>query len=149
MNRQWLFLAALCAAAAVHAAQEQQVYKWTDAAGIVHYSDAPPPKDVQNVQTVRVTGGDRPHAVPTENTEAATAAAAANGAGQQAANGPVADTPDNRAKACSTARRNLELLQSKYAVAVTGPDGKPAPMDDKARQSQITDANAQVTLFCK
>lgn len=29
----------------------QQMYRWTDAEGRVHYSDQPPPKDAKNVQT--------------------------------------------------------------------------------------------------
>ncbi|CAG0986133.1 hypothetical protein BURK2_02121 [Burkholderiales bacterium] len=31
-------------------AQGQQMYRWTDAEGRVHYSDQPPPKDAKNVQ---------------------------------------------------------------------------------------------------
>jgi hypothetical protein len=55
-----LIVLALCFAAASAYAEQGQVYKWTDAGGVVHYSDAPPPKDVTNVQTVKVSGGDRP-----------------------------------------------------------------------------------------
>ena len=29
----------------------QQMYRWTDAEGRVHYSDQPPPKDAKNIQT--------------------------------------------------------------------------------------------------
>ena len=46
--RNTLLLALLLAAAPVLA---QQMYRWTDAEGRVHYSDQPPPKDAKNVQT--------------------------------------------------------------------------------------------------
>ena len=141
---------ALCFAAATAHAGQGQVYKWTDAGGVVHYSDAPPPKDVTNVQTVRVSGGDRPRAVSMDSSETPEQAKDA-GAGGSSGTQPVSmpDTKENRVKACATARSNLELLNSKFPVAVTGADGKPQALDDKQRQAQIADANAQITLYCK
>ena len=145
MNSKLLLLALLCAAVCAHAA-EGQVYKWTDAAGIVHYSDAPPPKDTQNVQTVRVTGGDRPHAVASENTESSAAKPEGDGAAPAAA--AAAANPaeaELRKKNCQTARANLELLQSNYPVAMA--DGK--ALDDSGRKAQISEANAQVAFYCR
>ncbi|MDR3389293.1 MAG: DUF4124 domain-containing protein [Rudaea sp.] len=148
MNRKLPLLALALVAASAYAA-DAQVYKWTDAAGVVHYSDAPPPKDTLNVQTVRVSGGDRPHAVNNENNETNGAAdkprdtASGNPAPADAS---MADTPDNRAKLCETARGNLELLQSKFPVTITGTS---QPLDDKARQAQVAAANAAVELYCR
>jgi len=141
---------ALCFVAASAYAGQGQVYKWTDAGGVVHYSDAPPPKDVTNVQTVRVSGGDRPRAVSMDNgAEGADQPkdATANSSGMQPTVMP--DNASNRVKACATARSNLELLNSKFPVAVTGADGKPQAIDDKQRQAQIADAQAQIALYCK
>jgi hypothetical protein len=147
MNRAAL-LVVLCLVLGSAWAGQGQVYKWTDAGGVVHYSDAPPPKDAQNVQIVRVTGGDRPHAVAgEEGAEPAEKPKDETAAPPQTTTLP--DTPDNRAKACATARRNLELLQSKFPVSMTGPDGKPQALDDKQRQAQIADTNAQIALYCK
>ena len=146
MKSKLLLLTLLCAAACVYAA-EGQVYKWTDAAGIVHYSDAPPPKDTLNVQTVHVTGGDRPHAVPmAENPESSDKQADASAQGAPQAGGTDAS---DRTKACQAARSNLEVLQSKFPVAVTGSDGKQQALDDKSRQAQIAAANAQIVLYCQ
>ena len=145
MKSKLLLLALLCAAASASA---EQVYKWIDAAGVVHYSDAPPPKDTQNVQTVRVSGGDRPHAsaAATENnTEAPKdGGGAAPSAAPPAAAGTTAET-DLKKKNCQQARANLELLQSNYPVAMG--DGK--ALDDKGRQQQIADTNAQVSFYCR
>jgi len=61
----------------------------------------------------------------------------------------MADTANNRVKACAQARANLELLQSKFAVSLAGANGQATPLDDKGRQAQIADANAQIALYCK
>lgn len=151
MKSKLLLLTLLCAAASAYAV-EGQVYKWTDAAGIVHYSDAPPPKDAQNVQTVRVTGGDRPHAVPAAvdpNAESADKKPEAGAGAPADPNATFADTPENRAKNCQQARANLDVLQSKYPVSVTGADGKSQALDDKMRQARIDAANAQVAQNCQ
>ena len=146
MNRHLLLCALLGAAALAHA---EQVYKWTDAQGITHYSDAPPPQDTQNVQTVRVSGGDRPHAVQPTDTAAAAPDPAKPAAGPQPGSN-VADTAENRAKNCATARNNLEMLQSKFPVSMPNKDGKQeAVADDKARQAAIADARAQIAQFCQ
>jgi len=140
---------AVCFAAASAYAGQGQVYKWTDAGGVVHYSDAPPPKDVTNVQTVRVSGGDRPRAVSMDSSEGGEQpkdSAAGTGGTQPTV---MPDTAGNRVKACATARSNLELLNSKFPVTVTGGDGKAQALDDKQRQAQIADANAQINLYCK
>lgn len=146
MNRKLVLLALSCFMVGAYAA-DQQVYKWTDASGVVHFSDAPPPKDAKDVQLMRVSGGDRPRSVDS----------AANGEpGSNPENGdgstPAAAAPDPKdanAKACATARNNLEILNSKMPVSVTGPDGKALPLDDKARAAQIAAANANVELYCK
>jgi uncharacterized protein DUF4124 len=148
MKRKLLLLVLVSTVATAYATPGQ-VYKWTDAGGVVHYSDSPPPKDATSAQTVRVTGGDRPHAIPTENVDPAAKPADPNADKPPGPNVAMDDTPDNRVKACDSARSNLTLLQGKGAVAVNGADGKPQTLDDKGRQAQIADANAQIALYCK
>lgn len=48
----WLSLAALLPVAAF--ADNPQMYKWTDAQGVVHYSDQPPAQPVADVQTLDI-----------------------------------------------------------------------------------------------
>jgi Domain of unknown function (DUF4124) len=151
MNRQLLLLALLLVGSFAYAATEGQVYKWTDAGGVVHYSDAPPPKDAQNVQMVKVTGGS--HSVSgggnTETTQKPPEDAAAATPPAATQNTAMADNASNRVKACAQARANLELLQSKFAVSLAGANGQAQPLDDKGRQAQIADSNAQIALYCK
>jgi hypothetical protein len=152
MNRKLPLLALLFVGSFAFAATEGQVYKWTDAGGVTHYSDAPPPKDAQNVQMVRVSGGS--HSVSSGNTETTEKppadAAAAPSPPSATQNTAMADNASNRVKACAQARSNLELLKSKYAVSLAGANGEAAqPLDEKGRQAQIADANAQIALYCK
>jgi Domain of unknown function (DUF4124) len=147
MTRTIFFLGLSLSVATAFAAQSQ-VYKWTDAQGVVHYSDAPPPTTQANVQQVRVSGGDRPHAVEGDATPDAPAAKPADPTPPDAT--AQAATPEtSHDKDCANARSNLELLQSKFQVSVAGSDGKAVALDDKARQAQIADMNAQIATFCK
>lgn len=143
MNRTLVLLALSCFMVGAYAAS-QQVYKWTDASGVVHFSDAPPPKDSKDVQLMKVSSDDRPHSVNNETGNAAPADSNSGDSGSAPANPNAANV-----KACATARNNLEILNSKMPVSVTGPDGKAVPLDDKARQAQIAVANANIDLYCK
>ena len=143
MTRTILFLALSAASTAF--AGGGQVYKWTDTQGVVHYSDAPPPITQTNVQTVRVNGGvstastaTAPDAAPAQQPPAQT---------QVAQNAPPAASDHSRD--CANARSNLELLQSKFQVSVTDSSGKAVALDDKARQAQVADMNAQIAAYCK
>lgn len=148
-------LAMLCVAAAVFAANTfaatAQVYKWIDSAGVVHYADAPPPRGTPNVQTVRVSSaGDQVQPAAVDTSEAGTQPANAASANPAASSSTaVADAAKIMAQNCATARSNLDLLNSKYPVSTTGPDGKPQKVDDTARQAKIADAQAEIKLYCR
>jgi len=147
MTRTITFLA-MCLAVATAFAAQSQVYKWTDAQGVVHYSDAPPPTTQANVQQVRISGGDRPHAVEGDATDAS-ASKPADATPPETTVAQAAPPANSHDKDCANARSNLELLQSKFQVSVTGSDGKAVALDDKARQAQIADMNAQIATYCK
>lgn len=120
----------------------QQIYKWTDAKGTVHYSQSAPPEGTR-FQQVKLTGGvessdDTAAAQPATETAPPPAAAPA---------GPVADTPDNRAKLCATLKSNLATLQGSGPV-VMQENGKPAVLDDTQRKQQIDSSNAQYQQYC-
>jgi Domain of unknown function (DUF4124) len=149
MKRTIFFLALSAATAGAYAAGGQ-VYKWTDAQGVVHYSDAPPGNTEPNVQRVNVSGGDRPHAVDSAPAQTPAADAAQTPADNGLPKEQVlVDNADNRKKACQSAHNNLDLLSSKFPVSVTGSDGKAKALDDASRQAQIADTNAQIALYCK
>ena len=118
-----------------------QVYKWTDASGTVHYSEAPPAQGTK-FDKVTTSGTVEPLAPPpasepTEPRETPTQPAA-----------PVADTPENRAAMCATLKSNLGALQGGGPV-VMQQNGKSVALDDAQRKQQVASAQAQYDQFCQ
>lgn len=151
MNRKLVSLVVLFLAPCVCAAQAQ-VYKWTDAGGVVHYSDAPPPQSTPKVETMHVFGDDRAHPMPADTKPAPKAGdgskttTASNGSPQPLS----AIMLEERAARCEKARHNLELLQSKNPVALDAAgDGKPQVLDAEARQIQTQITQANITQLCQ
>lgn len=138
--RSSLILVALLAVAPVAGAQ--QIYKWTDAQGTVHYSQSAPAQG--KYQQVKLAGG-----VETPTTPAAQPAS--NDDENHAPPAPtatqMADTPENRTKLCATLKSNLATLQGTGPV-VMQQGAKPALLDAEQRKQQIAQANAQYQQFC-
>ncbi len=124
-----------------------QVYKWTDAGGTVHYSEAPPATGT-NFKQIKTSGSAEPLAAP------ATAASTANADKPTAADtasapvAPVADTPENRATLCASLKTSLATLHGSTPV-VMQEKGKPVALDDAQREAQISTAQAQYQQYCQ
>jgi hypothetical protein len=150
VNRS-LFLFVLAAMlGSTWAAQKQQVYKWTDANGVVHFTDSPPPKDTPNVQSVRMVGGTTATAPATpEPAEDKTPQGPTPSNAIPGTTAPATNADPEDAARCMTARANLELLQGDASVGIPGADGKTEPLDDKSRAAQLANAKLAVARFCK
>ena len=128
-------------------AAAQQIYKWTDASGTVHYSQSAPPQGIKYKQmtltAVTESSGD--------NTSASAGQPADDNASGDtpapAPSGPVADTPNNRAKLCATLKSNLATLQGSGPV-VMQQGGKQAVLDAAQRKQQVDMANSQYQMYC-
>ena len=144
MKRQWMLIALL----GFTAAQAADAYRWVDASGVVHYSDAPPPLQ---------TKAELVHLHGTGSATGAAVAMPAEGAdardsGEAAANKPqgvLASTVQSAEKRCADARANLEVLQRSGPVGIDTGTGKPQPLDDKARQQQTANAQTIIATYCK
>lgn len=137
MHRSLIAVALLLLATQVNA----QVYKWTDATGTTHYSEAPPAKGTK-FDKVTTTGTVEPIEKPAakaENTEGSMEPTVEQK--------PVADTPENRSKLCESLKTNLATLQGTGAV-VLQQDGKTTALDDGQRKQQIDAAQAQYNQYC-
>ena len=124
----------------------QQVYKWTDASGSVHYSDTPPPK---GSTSKKITLSGIAQSSSAEPAKAGSAPARSSGESpeQVTPKQPVADTPENRKKLCGTLKSNLEILRDKKPVVVQ--EGNQAKvLDDAQRKQQQTTAEAQYKQYC-
>ncbi len=131
--------------------------KWVDKDGTVHYSDSPPPENVQS-KTVRVQSGRE---------SSATAPASAPGAPktifemesdlkkegkarQEAEKKAAQKQQEEEAKQrnCQQARAQLDTLRNAPRLATYDQEGNPTIMDDSARQKGIDDAQAAVSQYC-
>lgn len=128
-------------------AQAADLYKWTDADGVVNYSDSEPPAQVKATKL---------HVAGTKT--AGESGAAAGDDAEAGASAPKAEAPggtlvsnvQSAERRCEQARANLEVLQGKLAVGMDASGtGKPEPLDDKQRQVQIATAQTVIATYCK
>ena len=144
MNRMVMLFALAFTAAAAIAADKQQVYKWTDANGVVHFTGTPPPEGTPNVQSVHLVGG-----MTTADTAAVDNKPKDTPPATSAPPALVAANAADNAALCQKARANLELLQGNAPVGIAGADGKADALDDQARAEQIRNAQLAIAKFCK
>ena len=124
-----------------------QVYKWKDANGTTHYSDAPPAGST-HYERVQISTNT---ATPVANAPApaASPAASVGTAAQPAAPAAtkVADTPANRATLCKQLASNIALMGSNQTLTVDN-GGKQEALSDDARRQQLATARAQQSQYC-
>jgi hypothetical protein len=144
MLRQLLTVAVVSFASAASAAE---VYKWTDSAGVVHYTDAEPAADTK-AERIHVAGMGKPPAAA--DADAAAGDGDTNARAEPAPAGTVVTSDQAAQTRCEVARKSLEVLQTKGAVGLdTGAAGAPQPLDDAARQAQIARAQSMIATYCK
>lgn len=106
--------------------EEQRVYRWTDADGVVHYSQVEPERVNAEARDIKT------------HQPAATAATAAEARPQSATE-----------KSCEQARANTKLLDANQSVGFDRDgDGAPEPMSAEERQAAITLSQQQVRVYC-
>ena len=123
---RFVFAATLAFAASPAIAQQTagEVYQWTDASGVTHYSQTPPDAGRYEQRLITSSGAAAPSAAE-----------------------PVAvvDNPQ-----CTTARANIAVLQSEGDVQQdTDGDGKPdTVLDADQRAAQLELSQAAVKAYC-
>ncbi|GAB2789088.1 DUF4124 domain-containing protein [Dyella kyungheensis] len=141
--RRLLIATALLLAAPLVAAQ---AYKWTDASGTVHYSDAPPPQGTK-YNKVTTSGSVEPLATAAPSSSSDSGDSSSNG-NPPPSNQPMADTPENRAKFCVALKANLDALKSSGPVVIGGQNGQQQVLTGDARQQQQSATEAQYKQYC-
>jgi Domain of unknown function (DUF4124) len=145
MKRRWMLIALLGIMAAAQAAD---AYRWVDASGVVHYSDAPPPQEAKaELVHLHGTGSTTAASIPTADDSAI--AEDSGDAPAKKPPGTLASSVQNAEKRCADARANLEVLQRSGPVGLSTGTGKPQPLDDHARQQQISNAQTIIATYCK
>ena len=140
MKRTWLLLVLLTFSLPAFAGE---MYSWTDANGVKHFSDSPPPPNVQKSQKVKVKGGVT-SSVPAEDEQKKDDATKAGGPALASAAGY---SPEMIKGNCEVARSNLSILQDQKLPVDA--EGFPSDLEGaKKRQADIDKANQQIKLFC-
>jgi hypothetical protein len=132
--------------------QAEQVYRWVDADGGVHYSATPPPGQPAEEETLRVQS---PSTVPAASTPMSDEAAGEQGD----AAAPAADEEARRIAAeariaaqrqrnCQAARDIIGHLSEGPARRYLQPDGTYIRYDDAQRESRIASARAAEAENC-
>lgn len=117
-------------------AQSDVVYKWTDDKGMTHYTQTPP--DGREYEEVRAR---RDKSSSDESGDEENAAEPKDAA---------AKATNPNAKACETARKNLQLLESDVVVTrpATG-EGEPQVLSTQERAKEVERNRAMVAAVCE
>lgn len=127
-----------------------EVYSWVDENGVKHFSGQPPGHDNYELMTLRDRGGrsivTRPARQPQQPTETVVS--------QEET---VITTPDRTvtvidpeviAANCNRARNNLDLVNSRRRIVLTGDDGEPRRLNDDERLALVSESQAYIDENC-
>ena len=129
------------------------IYKWTDAAGEVHYSQTRPPGDTPAEMIEGASPPPDPAAVHQEQQHLQDRLDAMDGrrkaeqeaAGLEKEREEVAKVDE---KNCITARNNLVKLQQGGTKRYLTPEGDVVRLTDNERARHINEANSQIEMYC-
>jgi hypothetical protein len=144
-----LAVAALAFATGVHA---NEIYKWVDEDGNIHYEDRPsgaPTEERLALNYRRTDSGAVQQRVAARHEREASRAEAksqAEAADREAADNAAA--AQERKKSCERARARLETYLQSPRLYRTDANGERVYLDDEQRQEARRKAEEQVTEFC-
>ena len=150
--RRFALACAVAAMTFAAAATANEIYKWTDAEGNVHYEDRPSGAsteeriELQYRRTDDSAVGQRIQARLDRQAERAEAKSAAAAQEQEAAEQAAA--AEERARSCERARARLESYLQARRLYRTDADGERVYLDDAQRQEARQKAEEQVAEFC-
>jgi Domain of unknown function (DUF4124) len=145
MNRgtRWLFL---CLAWAMVPALAEEVYRWTDAEGVVHYTAMPPPAGQQG-EKMKVEGSKGSPAAPARPAPQTAAEPAADAKAEAKAAEQRAYEEHQRAQ-CANARVIIERLETRPAASYRREDGSYQRYSDEEREQKIAEARDFERRYC-
>ena len=140
----------LPAALAFAAAQAQQVYRWVDSHGNVHYSQTPPPHATTKAKLIDVAPPPPDPTGVAEQKQLVTSVAAADAAKQQAAENAAqaAAKKARQQQACDAARKQLQGYMQAHRVITNGNGAKPTYYSGEDLVKFREQAQQQVNKVC-
>lgn len=125
--------------------QAQQVYKWKDEKGRLHYTQTPPP--ARYAQAVNIK--ERPAPAPAVNGQKAAAGTTATNTDNKATASKPAPAPKLSASDCKAMQDNLALLQTGRRLYENDAGGERAYMTEERRAQQIQTYQQNIANGCK
>jgi hypothetical protein len=126
---------------------QENVYKWTDAEGTVHYTARPPEgveyEIVDIAQQTRRSGSTPP--AEESDSDSESSASIPPEQPDMAAEGP---DPEMVAERCEQARRNIENLTTRSNVLIAGEDGERRQITNEEREQMLQDARDFMDEWC-
>jgi hypothetical protein len=131
------FAIALCALALAVPATAQQVYKWVDKDGTVHFTDSPPDETV-GAERVVLRGNVQSTITEVEQR------------GMTPDEIDLLYSPEQRLAACEQAMANRNTLRTMPVVSkdIDG-DGMPEELTEDQKSEEMERADSQVALLCR
>ena len=131
-------------------AAADQVYKWTDSEGHVHFSQTPPPSTTPGVQQVNVSAAP-PDPQSLQNQQGLIQAQ--QDQQKKAKEAADKDKPDPQAEKlkkieCDDLRTKLAALQTQGRAATVDAQGNVSYLDDDQRAKQEQQIQDQITKNC-
>ncbi len=114
-------------------------YKWTDAEGIVQYTERPPKDMAYEKITVSTSGAQE-----TTNVTQEQAVEEAESKTNTALDGIIESNKRN----CKIAKENLEVLTKLARIRVKGEDGEERILSPEEKQKKLSETQKQVDVFC-
>jgi len=132
------------------AASADQVYRWVDKDGHVHYSQTPPPSTNVTAQAVNITPPAPDPTTLRDEQDLSKVLTDEQKAAQEAQKKAAADAAQQaqQQKFCDDLRQRLAVLQQSGRVATVDAQGNKQYIDDNQRAKQEQDLQAQIDQKC-
>lgn len=134
----------------------EEVYKWTDKNGAVHYGEFPPgsgpSKTIQTPTTARPAEEEAEAAdgtAPLDNQKKALEGMNEERIKKKETKEKAAKAQQEAAKRCNTAKGNLAIFEDGGRIQQPGPDGKLHVLTDAEIKTGLIEARKTVEKLCK
>lgn len=131
-----------------------KIYKWTDAKGVTHYSEDPPPASSRNASEVKVptrlpSGSQQPTTNAAKGTAAPAKKDGKTGKETGTATKDQAAGSERYAERCQKLRADQQTVQDHARIKVTDPNGESRVLSDDEKNAQLDDIQRQIKAYCE
>lgn len=136
--------------AAAGVAQAQQVYRWVDEQGNVHYTDRPPPERDAEPLPIEIQPTDLEAAIRAERDRAEFLEHQEQDREDDAHDAAAEETDrENLARSCAQARERVATIEAARRLSRVDEDGNRHTYSEAERAAALAEARGQVAEWCR